>query len=145
MGATRVPLARATGKTRELLQNVVTGFRWLEGKTRVRMLFTNRARLLRAEFERSRQLNSSPAFRRIGLLASDSDTMLRTLLLFALVALTTSLKLPPPAIGRRAAVCLLPACLFAPQIAEAKYRASLAEMKGYGSSPYVDQMKGTEG
>ena len=64
-------------------------------------------------------------------------------LLFALVALTTSLKLPPPAIGRRAAVCLLPACLFAPQIAEAKYRASLAEMKGYGSSPYVDQMKGT--
>ena len=69
--------------------------------------------------------------------------MLRALL-FALVALTTSLKLPPPAIGRRAAVCLLPACLFAPQIAEAKYRASLAEMKGYGSSPYVDQMKGTK-
>ena len=71
-----------------------------------------------------------------------THAMLRTLLL-ALVALTTSLKLPPPAIGRRAAVCLLPACLFAPQIAEAKYRASLAEMKGYGSSPYVDQMKGT--
>ena len=76
--------------------------------------------------------------------ASDSDTMLLALL-FALVALTTSLKLPPPAIGRRAAVCLLPACLFAPQIAEAKYRASLAEMKGYGSSPIVDQMKGTLG
>ena len=90
-------------------------------------------------------VSSIPPLRFVGLdcLASDSDTMLRTVL-FALVALTTSLKLPPPAIGRRAAVCLLPACLFAPQIAEAKYRASLAEMKGYGSSPYVDQMKGTK-
>ena len=65
-------------------------------------------------------VSSIPPLRFVGLdcLASDSDTMLRTVL-FALVALTTSLKLPPPAIGRRAAVCLLPACLFAPQIAEA--------------------------
>jgi hypothetical protein len=70
--------------------------------------------------------------------------MMRTLL-FALVALATSLKLPPPAIGRRAAVCLLPACLFAPQIAEATYRPSLAEMKGYGGSPIVDQMNGPLG
>ena len=95
----------------------------------------------------SRVVSSIPPLRFVGLdcLARVGlDTMLRTLL-FALVALTTSLKLPPPAIGRRAAVCLLPACLFAPQIAEAKYRASLAEMKGYGSSPIVDQMKGTLG
>ena len=70
--------------------------------------------------------------------------MMRTLL-FALVALATSLKLPPPAIGRRAAVCLLPACLFAPQIAEATYRPSLTEMKGYGGSPIVDQMNGPLG
>jgi len=66
--------------------------------------------------------------------------MLRTMVIFAMASLTTALKLPSAAIGRRAAVCLVPACLFAPQMAEAKYRASLSEMKGYGSSPLVDKM-----
>ena len=66
--------------------------------------------------------------------------MLRTMVIFAMASLTTALKLPSAAMGRRAAVCLVPACLFAPQMAEAKYRASLSEMKGYGSSPLVDKM-----
>ena len=49
--------------------------------------------------------------------------MLRTMVIFAMASLTTALKLPSAAIGRRAAVCLVPACLFAPpQMAEAKYR-----------------------
>ena len=71
---------------------------------------------------------------------SDARMLFRTMVIFAMVSLTTALKLPSAAIGRRAAVCLLPACLFAPQMAEAKYRASLSEMKGYGSSPLVDKM-----
>merc|ERR1719272_966580 len=57
-------------------------------------------------------------------------------MIFAVATLTTALKLP---VGRRAAVCLLPA-LLAPTMAEAKYRPSLSEMKGYGSSPVVDKM-----
>ena len=70
--------------------------------------------------------------------------LLRRSLLLAVVVLTAGLKLPAPgaagAVGRRAAICLLPACLLAPQLAEAKYRPSLSEMKGYGSSPVVDKM-----
>merc|ERR1711956_72296 len=66
-----------------------------------------------------------------------NESMLRGVMIFALAALTTALKLP---VGRRAAVCLLPACLLAPTMAEAKYRPSLSEMKGYGSSPVVDKM-----
>ena len=142
MGAMRVALARAPGQTRQnSLQKCCYWFRRWHERGKHGQALSDQGVAWGPELCHSK-LNFSPAFRRIGLPGVGSDTMLRALL-FALVALTTSLKLPPPAIGRRAAVCLLPACLFAPQIAEAKYRASLAEMKGYGSSPYVDQMKGT--
>ena len=46
-------------------------------------------------------------------------------------------QLSTQAIGRRAALGLLPAAALVPAVASAKYRPSLAEMKGYGSSPVV--------
>ena len=53
-----------------------------------------------------------------------------------------ALRVPAgPNIDRRAAVWVLPAAVLAPQAASATYRPSLAEFKGYGSSPVVDDSK----
>lgn len=55
-----------------------------------------------------------------------------------------ALKLPVSTgkLSRRSAMAtLLPASVFMPSVAIAKYRPSLAEMKGYGNSPIVDEMR----
>jgi len=57
-----------------------------------------------------------------------------------LLALSSQALKLPTVLSRRAALALPVACAL-PLAAEAKYRASLAEMKGYGGSPVVDQMK----
>ena len=65
-------------------------------------------------------------------------------LLLVCLATATSLRLPAIA-SRRAALGGGAAALLLPLAAQAKYRPSLADFKGYGSSPYVDEANAGEG
>ena len=70
-----------------------------------------------------------------------------SILVACLFSSADALKLPNSKISRRAisfgTSALLPAVFISP--VAAKYRPSLAEMKGYGGSPVVDEMNDTVG
>ena len=81
-------------------------------------------------------------------LSLKSNRMAKLLTILALVITTTSaLRLPTmdAKTSRRAALgSALPAALMLPLAASAKYRPSLAEFKGYGGSPILDETKNVD-
>lgn len=65
------------------------------------------------------------------------------LVLLTLLSFVDALRLPLPTEGltRRGAALAAVSTLLVPQVASAKYRPSLAEFKGYGNSPLLDEAK----
>ena len=95
------------------------------------------------ERERKQEAHHRPCFVKVGPLPFlISRTMKIFSALFLGLCACDALRIDAgKSVSRRAAIggAILPALFVAP--AFAKYRPSLAEMKGFGSSPIVDEMK----